>query len=70
MRTLSTGGVSVQAPAEDRGPDASPAGLGSLPSHQEQRAGPQPPRESGEWPSIWESAGMLQRSGRSVGRGQ
>lgn len=48
MRTLSPGRVSVQAPAEDRSSDTSPAGLGSLPSHQEQRPRPQPPGESGE----------------------
>lgn len=44
---LSAGSVSVQASAEDRSPDTPPAGLGSLPPHQEQRAGPQPPGESG-----------------------
>lgn len=48
LRSLSPGGFPVQAPAENRGPDAPPARLGSLPSHQEQRAGPQPPGEGGE----------------------
>lgn len=49
---LSAGSVSVQTSTENRGSDTPSARLGSLPSHQEQRAGPQPPRESGEGRSV------------------
>lgn len=48
LRALPPGRVPVQAPAEDRGSDTSSAGLRSLPPHQEQRPGSQPPGESGE----------------------
>ena len=40
--------VPVQADPEDRGPDPPPARLGAVPAHQEHRAGPDPPGESGE----------------------
>lgn len=45
---LPAGRLPVQASAESGGPDALAAGLGALPSHEEQRAGPHAPRESGE----------------------
>lgn len=48
VRPLSAGSVSVQAASEGRGPDSPPAGLGAVPAHKEQRAGPDSPGESGE----------------------
>lgn len=48
LRPLSAGSFSVQAAPEGRGPDSSPARLGVVPPHKEQRAGPDSPGESGE----------------------
>lgn len=48
LRPLSAGSFSVQAAPEGRGPDSSPARLGAVPPHKEQRAGPDSPGESGE----------------------
>lgn len=49
---LSAGSVSVQAASQGRGPDSPAAGLGAVPTHKEQRAGPDSPGESGVWCSF------------------
>lgn len=44
---LSAGSVPVQAASEGRGPDPPAAGLGAVPTHEEQRVGADSPGESG-----------------------
>ena len=48
MCSLFASGVSVQATAKGRGPNASSTGFGSISPHQKHRTGPQPLGESGE----------------------
>ena len=69
--------VPVQAEPEGRGPDSPAARLGALPAHQEHRAGPDAPGESGkeehwritggEWSAITHPTTALNNSFNSPG---